>query len=147
MQLSPHFSLAEATRSATADAHELHNNPNDEQLANMLHTAFQMENVRRILGDNPIHVNSWFRSAEVNAAVGGVPNSAHAKGFAVDFTCDGYGDPLQVCRAIVATALPFDQLIYEYDTWVHIAFCNCPRPRRQVLTKRTGKNYMVGLPA
>ena len=78
----------------------------------------------------------------VNRAVGGARTSAHLRGHAVDFNCYGFGSPKAVCRAIAASDLAFDQLIEE-GTWCHLSFD--PRMRRQILTKREGGGYELGL--
>lgn len=147
MQLTDHFSLEEATASATADAHGINNQPpSDGILRNIQKTASQMELVRSLLGDHPIKVSSWFRCDEVNKLVGGVATSAHAKGLAVDFTCPDFGSILDVCQKLATSDIQFDQLIWEFGSWVHIGFCNCPQPRKQILTIHKGGNYINGLP-
>ena len=112
-------------------------------VANLRATAAQMEEVRRLLGDHVISVTSGYRCPELNRAVGGSRISAHLTGHAVDFNCYGFGEPLAVCRAIAEASVAFDQLIEE-GTWVHLSFE--PRLRRQVLTKRPGGGYGLGLP-
>lgn len=146
MQLSPHFTLQEALRSDAAIQRGLDNSPTPAHQKNIEYTAQMMERVRAVLGNKAIRVSSWYRNPEVNRIVGGVANSQHALGLAVDFTCPSFGDVLAVCVALRASDIPFDQLIWEYGRWVHIGFCNCPKPRRQVLTKREGKPYVNGLP-
>lgn len=138
-QLSTHFSLAEMTVTTTG----LNNSPNAQQLANLKATAQAMEAVRKLLGA-PITVNSAFRSAAVNRAVGGSPTSAHAHGFAVDFVCPKFGDPMTICKAIAASGIKFDQLIMEKNRWVHLGFG--PGSRQQVLSWWGGK-YLPGLVA
>ena len=145
MHLTKHFTLAEATRSDTAIKMGLSNAPSPDDLQTLTETAYQMERVRTLLGDQPIHVSSWYRNEQVNKAVGGVPNSAHRLGYAVDFTCPGYGDVTAVCRAIEASGIEFDQLIWEYGRWVHISFD--PRNRRQVLHIKQAGQYKLGLPS
>lgn len=137
--LSPHFTLAELTTTTTGIA----NNPNATELKRLTATAQAMEAVRKLLG-HPIRVNSGFRSAAVNRAVGGSPTSAHALGYAVDFICPAFGDPMAICRAIAASGIKFDQLIMEKNRWVHISFD--PRMRQQVLSWWGGA-YKSGLVA
>ncbi|KAA9018288.1 D-Ala-D-Ala carboxypeptidase family metallohydrolase [Sphingobium limneticum] len=136
-QLSKHFTLAEMTVTTSG----LANNPNPQQLARLTATAQAMEPVRALLAA-PIRVNSGFRSAAVNKAVGGKPTSAHAQGYAVDFVCPAFGDPMTICRAIVASGIKFDQLIMEKNRWVHLSFD--PRMRQQVLSWWGGP-YKSGL--
>lgn len=138
-QLSTHFTLAELTVTSTG----LPNNPNAQQLARLISTAQAMEAVRKLLG-HPVRVNSGFRSAAVNKAVGGSPTSAHSLGYAVDFVCPAFGNPMSICKAIVAARIKFDQLIMERGRWVHISFD--PRMRGQVLSWHGGK-YLPGLVA
>lgn len=145
MQLSQHFSLAEATRSDAARMLGIDNSPTIAQhRRNLEYTAQQMERVRRVLGNRPLIVSSWYRNPTVNRAVGGVSNSAHAQGLAVDFTARGLS-VLDACRALVASDIQFDQLIYEYHRWVHIGFSRTA-PRRQVLHILQGRGYAFGLP-
>lgn len=146
MKLSDHFTLAEFTRSDTAARLRLDNTPTSAHLANLKTTAARMEEVRRLLGGKPIRVTSAYRNPAVNRAVGGVSNSDHALGWAVDFTCAGFGDPLAICRAIAASEIQYDQLIHERKPsgawWVHISFH--PRMRRQNLTYN-GSAYRQGI--
>jgi putative chitinase len=137
-KLTEHFTLNEMTVTSTG----LDNQPTPAHLANLKVSAAGMEKVRAALG-KPILVNSAYRSAAVNRRVGGVPTSAHCQGYAVDFRVKGM-TPLEICRALVAAGIKFDQLIEENGRWVHLSFD--PRMRGQVLTMRNGK-YTAGLRA
>jgi zinc D-Ala-D-Ala carboxypeptidase len=138
-RLTAHFALEEL---AATQHREIDNRPPPEVVATLRTTAAQMERVRRLLGDRVISVSSGYRCPELNRAVGGARTSAHLTGHAVDFNCYGFGAPLDVCRAIAESTLSFDQLIEE-GTWIHLSFD--PRLRRQVLTKRPGGGYELGL--
>lgn len=154
--LSPNFRLSELTLSQAAVRHSVGNTPNPEQLENLRRTAAMLEQVRTLLGHLPIVISSGFRSAAVNALVGGSLKSAHLRGLAADFTCPAFGSPEQVSRAIAASGLAFDQLIHE-GTWVHLAASaptheghSAPTAcRRQVLTARFVPNaptrYLQGI--
>ncbi len=138
--VSKHFSLKEVTTTNTGINNSIH----EEDLPNIQFTAEQMEKVREVLGGYPIRVNSWYRNEQVNRLVGGVPDSAHRRGYAVDFTCAGFGDVTAVCKAIAASGLQYDQLIWEYGSWVHISFS--PRMRRQNLwIKSKAQGYQLGV--
>lgn len=141
--LSPNFSLEELTCSQTASRRGLDNTPPPEVLEHLKGTALRMEAVRDVLGDGPIVVSSGYRSPAVNAAVGGVANSAHCQGWAVDFICPAFGDPFAICKAVAASLIEFDQVIQE-GTWVHISFA--PSMRRQCLAK-VGDGYQPGIAA
>lgn len=134
--LSPHFTLAEMTATSHGP-----NVPPPEAVEHLQVTAAGMEQIRGLLGDRPIHVNSGYRSSAVNAAVGGVATSAHLTGYACDFVCPGFGTPLEICHVLATSPLKFDQLIQE-GTWVHVSFA--PTMRQEVLTK-DGGGYAQGL--
>lgn len=146
--LSPHFSVAEFTRSQTALRKGIDNDPPIDLLPNMRRLASVLESVRTLLG-NPIQITSGYRSPALNLAVGGSRTSAHCQGRAADFVCPGYGDPLDICQAIIGAGIGFDQLIYEGD-WVHLGIAPAGHPeRRQVLTARFlggHARYTLGLP-
>lgn len=140
-QLTAHFALEEL---ACTQHREFDNTPPPEVVGNLRLTAARLEQVRRALGERVISVSSGYRSRALNRAVGGARTSAHLTGHAVDFNCYGFGDPLAVCRVLAASDIAFYQLIEE-GSWVHISFD--PRLRRQVLTRRDGGGYGLGLEA
>jgi putative chitinase len=142
LQLSEHFSQAELTTTETG--HD--NAPNATELEVLRTLATFLEKVRTILGNKPLTVHSAFRSHRVNEAVGGVPNSAHRLGFAVDFVCPSFGSPFDVCRALDAAEkagkIKFDQLIQE-GGWIHIS--RDPQLRGQRLTLTGPGRYADGI--
>ncbi len=144
MQLSPNFSLEEATYSETAIRLGINNQPDDKQLENMITVARNMEIIRDLLGGKPIRINSWLRLPEVNVAVGGSARSSHMDGWAVDFTCPSYGDPYRVAKALKESQIQVDQVIHEFGRWVHISFA--PEMRNQFLTIFKPQNkYVSGI--
>lgn len=137
-QLSEHFSLEELT----ATAHRGIDNTAPPPVVEHLKTlAMALEGVRTLLG-GPLHINSGYRCPDLNKAVGGARNSAHMSGFAADFICPSFGDPLAICHAVVASPIHFDQIIQE-GTWCHLSFA--PAMRRSILTKAAGGGYRDGL--
>ena len=135
IMLSPHFSLAEFTISQTASRLGLPNTPSPDHFENLKRTAKVMELVRTILLNKPILISSGYRAPQLNEVVGGSKTSAHCYGLAADFTCPGYGDPRTVCKAIEPhlLALGADQLIYEFDSWVHLGLSE-GEPRHMAMT-------------
>ena len=93
-----------------------------------------LEEVKKVLGNKPIMVNSGFRSLQVNAAVGSKPTSQHCLGCAADIRVPGM-TPDEVVKAIMASDIEYDQLIREFDSWTHISVPNDPKalPKRQAL--------------
>lgn len=130
-QLTEHFSLEELTFSETAARLGIDNSPSLAVIRNLQELAEAMEDIRSVLGE-AIHVQSGYRSPQLNKAVGGAKTSAHLEGYACDFTCPGFGSPREVCEAIIGAMLPFDQLIWEFEAWVHYSIH--PQMRQQVLT-------------
>lgn len=130
-QLSRYFTLTEMTISETGARRGLSNKPTADALENLKRLTVTLDRIRAALG-HPVVITSGYRSPEVNAAVGGSKTSAHCKGLAADFTCPGYGTPLEVAKAIAAMGLEFDQLIHEFGTWVHLGLAD--KPRKQLLT-------------
>jgi zinc D-Ala-D-Ala carboxypeptidase len=122
-QLSEHFTLAEMTYSQTASRAGLKNIPTPEAHVHLQQLAATMEQVRSICCACPVTITSGYRSPEVNALVGGSTTSAHMSGLACDFIIPQYGTPLDVCHALelYLDVLGIDQLIHEYDDWVHLA--------------------------
>lgn len=144
MRLSPHFTLAELTRSDTAAARGIDNAPGSEHLANLQRLAATLEQVRALLGQ-PMLISSGYRSPALNRAVGGSSTSDHSNGLAADFTSPRFGAVRQVCEAIQASGIAFDQLIYEQGNteWVHLGIGT--RMRRQVLSWSQRRGYVPGI--
>lgn len=142
MFITPHFTLAEMTVSQIAAREGLDNKPGPQALANLDLLCQALEGVRELCRA-PVLISSGFRSQAVNQRVGGARNSAHLSGLAADFTVVEI-EPREVVQRILASDLVFDQLILEYDSWVHLAVA-AQTPRREVLTARRGMGYLPGL--
>lgn len=142
MNLSPHFTLAEMTVSDTAARHGLNNEPPESVMPALMKTALGLEAVRIRLGCAPIIVTSGYRSAAVNAAVGGQRNSQHILGEAADFIAPRFGAPWDVGIALRDGGIEYDQLIVEFGRWVHISFSKNPR-HMALQIDRNGTRPMV----
>jgi hypothetical protein len=131
MNLSPHFTLEELTHT---DHREFDNTPNDSEKNNLKRLAEFLEQVRAILGEKPIMVNSAFRCKQVNDAVGSKDTSQHRLGCAADIRVPGM-TPDEVVKAVIASGIGYDQIIREFDRWTHISVPNSitESPRRQAL--------------
>ena len=132
---SPNFSMDELTHSDTAARHGIDNTPNDNEKENLYKLAMEMEDVRKLLNNKPIFCSSGFRCVELNTLIGSKKTSSHVRGLACDFTARGYGNPNDIVSAIVNSDINYDQLILEYDSWVHISFCEDKEvPRKEALS-------------
>ncbi|MHA7114745.1 D-Ala-D-Ala carboxypeptidase family metallohydrolase [Pseudomonas promysalinigenes] len=142
MFITPHFTLREMTVSQTAARGGLDNTPTPEAMSNLRLLCQALEQVRALFG-RPVIISSGYRSPEVNGRVGGVRNSQHITGLAADFTIFDV-DNREVVRRVSESGVAFDQLILEFDSWVHLSVSQAA-PRRQVLTIRKGTGYLQGL--
>ena len=131
MNLTDHFTLEELTHT---DHRELDNTPNDAELENLKRLAEFLEDLKVVLGGKPIMVNSAFRSKAINDAVGSKDTSQHRIGCAADIRVPSM-TPDEVVRAVIASGLPYDQIIREFDRWTHVSIPNTPeaKPRKQAL--------------
>jgi hypothetical protein len=129
--LTKNFTLEELTHT---DHRELSNEPNESETANLQRLAEFLELVKELLGGKPIMVNSAFRSKAVNDAVGSKDSSQHRIGAAADIRVPSM-TPDEVVKAVIASDLPFDQVIREFDRWTHISVVSHPsdKPRKQAL--------------
>lgn len=133
MKLSPNFSLQELTFSQVASRRKLDNTPSEKVKDNLERLAFFLEQVRKLF-NKPLLISSGYRSREVNEAIGGSKTSQHCEGCAADFNVKGIS-PSAVVRTIVDNNIPYDQVILEFDSWVHISIPNIKgnSPRKQAL--------------
>jgi len=154
VHLTNNFTLEELTKSETALRFDLDNEPNDEQLANLVALCeCVLQPVRDHFGKG-VKVNSGLRTPEVNAKVGGSKTSDHCKGMAADIEIPGVANA-ELAQWITDN-LEFRQVILEFYTpgipdsgWVHVSY-NSGDNKKQVLTatKQNGKTvYLTGLVA
>lgn len=143
-QLTPNFTLEELT---ITNHREFDNTPTTHEKCivdgvptsvnayeNLPRLANFLEQVKALLGGKPIMVNSGFRSRDVNTAVGSKDTSDHRRGCAADIRVPGM-TPDQVTKAIIASSLPFQQVIREFDAWTHVSIptSDSDVPKRQAL--------------
>ena len=121
------FKLSELIHSDTAVKHNINNMPDINSLDNMLNLiVFCLQPIRDKIG-KPMIVTSGFRNSEVNKLVGGAvdihgnPKSQHCKGQAVDFVIKDM-TVTQAINFIKKSGIEYDQLINEYNRWVHISY-------------------------
>jgi putative chitinase len=141
MNLSLHFTLEELT---FTDHREFDNTPNDQELENLKRLSLFLEEVKKLLGGKAIMVNSAFRSAEVNRAVGSTDKSQHRLGCACDFRVPNM-TPDEVVKAIINSDLQYDQCIREFDRWIHVSIPNIenakPRKMALIIDKQGTRTY------
>ena len=144
MNLSPNFALDELTASETAARHGIDNTPDQATIQNLTRLANALQEVRTLLGNKVIIISSGYRSPELNQKVGGSATSDHCKGLAADFICPSYGTPDEIVRVVMASAIPFKQVIREFDKWVHFSIPEegeAPRKQALIIDKQGTRNY------
>tara|TARA_R100001082_G_scaffold99467_1_gene68230 strand:+ start:465 stop:920 length:456 start_codon:yes stop_codon:yes gene_type:complete len=125
--ISKHISDREGVYSITATRLGINNKPNAEQLNNMKTLAKEIFEPLRIYTNGPIKINSFFRSPELNKAIGGSTKSQHCKGQAIDLD-DTFGHLTNAeMYNYIKENLNFDQLIWEFGDednpdWVHVSY-------------------------
>ena len=136
--ISKHISYREGTFSVTAKRLGLENEPNEKQLENMKLLAEKIfEPLREYVG-KPIKINSFFRSPELNRAIGGSSKSQHCKGQAIDID-DTYGNMKNYgMYNFIKENLDFDQMIWEFGDdenpdWVHVSYVSEEENRNRCL--------------
>jgi zinc D-Ala-D-Ala carboxypeptidase len=140
MRLSENFTMAEFTKSQTAERKGIDNTPQGEHLE-AAKALFEnvVQKVRENFGVTVI--NSGYRSPDLNEAVGGSSRSQHCKGEAADIECPGTPNA-DVANWIVDN-LDFDQVILEFYTpgipdsgWVHVSYKADGSNRKSILTAK-----------
>jgi len=128
-----HFTLSELIKSDTANRLKIDNMPRGYEYISLTRLVLNtLEPLRELCG-HPIQITSGFRCEALNKAVGGVPNSQHIKGEAVDITA-GSIEANKRMFELAVDYVPFDQIILEQGgKWVHISYKNRAENRNQVL--------------
>ena len=147
-KLSKHISMREATESYTAKRLGINNIPSGYQLTNMAGVAENIFEPLREWAGGPIKINSFFRSPELNKAIGGSSKSQHCEGRAIDID-DVYGYKTNAeMYAWIKENLDFDQMIWEFGTdknpdWVHVSYVSSDENRRRCLKAERAKGKTV----
>ncbi len=127
MNISEHISMKEALRSNTAKRLGINNMPDNDTLINMQITAQHIFEPLRNHFNEPIYISSFYRSPELNKAIGGSTSSQHCIGEAIDID-DVYSKASNVdFFNYIKNRLEFDQLIWEFGddenpSWVHASY-------------------------
>jgi len=146
MSISKHISYKEGVYSRTAQRLDINNEPNDEQMKNMCLVAEEVFEPLRMWVGGPIKINSFFRSPELNKAIGGSTKSQHCHGQAIDLD-DTFGRATNAeMYEFIKNHLDFDQMIWEFGNkdnpdWVHVSYVSEDKNRNRCLQayKENGK--------
>ena len=136
--ISKHISNKESVYSRTATCLAIDNKPNEKQLQNMVTVAEEIFEPLRMWVGGPIKINSFFRSPELNKAIGGSTKSQHCHGQAIDID-DTFGRATNAeMFNFIKENLDFDQMIWEFGdnenpNWVHVSYVSPTENRRRCL--------------
>ena len=139
MRLSKNFTLRELIRSNTAERMGIDNVPKDEEvIENLRNLCLEVLQPLRDYVGAPVHINSGYRSPELNRAVGGVKNSQHCRGEACDIRI---ASPKQgrEWAAWIEDNCRFDQMLLERNknggVWLHVSCKRDAEANRQVFSR------------
>lgn len=145
MKLTRHFNLGEFTQSQTATRMGMDIEPPPEVVQSLKALCVNILEPLRLDLRRSMFITSGYRPAWLNEKIGGAPNSQHIKGEAADFVA-AWHTPRQICKRILLLELPFDQLILEFDRWVHVSYRDAPRRQAMTATKVGGTTrYQEGI--
>jgi len=136
--ISKHISYKEAVYSRTAQRRDIYNHPENDQADNMRLIAEQVFEPLRSWVGGPIKINSFFRSPELNTAIGGSTKSQHCHGQAIDLD-DTFGRATNAeMYEFIKENLDFDQMIWEFGDddnpdWVHVSYVSEDKNRNRCL--------------
>ena len=133
VRLSPNFTLGELCKTSAKTADR--NIPSHVHIENLKRLCGWLEELRRRWnniygdGDDPIVINSAYRSEAVNKAVGGVKGSNHLTGCAADIRVAGIEQLIRYATILLDISdlnnEDFDELLLERSPkgsyWLHFA--------------------------
>lgn len=152
-RISEHVSYREGVKSNTATRLNIKNTPHSYALSNMSAVAIHLFEPLRRWVKGPIKINSFYRSEDLNKAIGGSSRSMHCQGRAIDID-DTFGHKSNAeMFYYLKDHLNFDKIIWEFGDdnnpdWVHLSFISFNENRGRALKayrvkgKTKYKNYV-----
>lgn len=131
------FKMSELIYSKTALKNQIYNMPRLDELDNLLELIINVLQPIREQFESEVVINSGYRNQKLNTLVKGAKNSQHLKGQAADFTVKNHS--IEEVINWVKENLVFDQLINEYDKWIHVSYNSRGINRKEVLYLKTKK--------
>ena len=125
--ISKHISDKESMYSRTALRRGIDNTPTEDHKINMVELAENIFEPLRMYVGGPIKINSFYRSPELNKAIGGSSKSQHCNGQAIDID-DTFGRMTNAeMYRFIKDHLDFDQMIWEFGSdsnpdWIHVSY-------------------------
>jgi len=142
MKLAKNFSLAELTKSQTAERMGIENNPNEDETENLRILCERVLQPVRDHFNHTVTISSGFRNIILSQKIGSSAKSQHCAGEAADFEI--FGTPNNEVADWIKENLMFDQLILEFFTpgqpnsgWVHVSY------KKEINSNR--KEYLMAI--
>ncbi|WP_439585684.1 D-Ala-D-Ala carboxypeptidase family metallohydrolase [Dyadobacter bucti] len=121
--LTSHFTLEELLTSQTAIRfrYDEQFSPSEQVVSHLIALCENILEPLRVALKQPIRVSSGYRCRRVNVKIGGAKKSQHLDGEAADIQVLSM-EVEDLLQFIKASDLPYDQLIQEFDSWIHVSF-------------------------
>ena len=136
MKTPVYFDLQELLTSSVARQRSIENLPSWEIIENLNELALFLDGIRAAWGSG-IRITSGYRNEKLNIAVGGVLNSVHRLGYAVDMVpVNGKFDAFVEFLKKYLKDKGYDQCIIEKSgksKWVHLALYSPTGRQRKML--------------
>ena len=136
-RITKNFTLEELTASQTAKKLGIRNTPTQQHVVNLCAITHKILQPLRDWWGEEVKIGSGYRCPKLNTVVGGVKNSQHMLGQAVDLCIDGDKAKGREWAKWIMDNCDFDQLIWEHNAkgsyWVHVSYRNDGQNRRQFI--------------
>ena len=150
-KLSQFFTWDEVEHSAYAQSHGINNSlPESLRQNAWMFANYILDPIRQSM-NRTIYVNSWYRSPQLNAAIGGADHSDHMNALAadIDLKTGNDNDNAQIIATALELNLPFDKII-AYDnpgkpSRVHISYRAGSIPRKKIMYYINGQYHVMSL--
>jgi len=138
IQLSAHFSYLELVTTEHREYIEINANDGMKYIENMRRLCNEvLEPIIALLGEEP-RISSCFRSPALNTVIGGSKTSQHMEAGAADQL---FKMPLKTAfNKIMASKIPYSQLIYEFGRWIHIGIID-----KKMHPGKVGQNLVASM--
>ena len=127
MRLTDNFTLAELTKSQTAERHNIDNTPEPQHIDSLQKLCVNVLQPVRNYFDKPVVISSGYRTPELSKKIGSSSRSQHCKGQAADIEIPGLSN--KQLADYIFESLSFDQVILEFHNpeeinsgWVHVSY-------------------------
>ena len=141
MRLSDNFTLAELTKSQTAERCNIDNTPDKEHIENLQKLCDNVLQPVRDYFQKPVTISSGYRSPELSQKIGSSSRSQHCKGEAADFEVPGVSN--KELADFIDENLDYDQVILEFHNpdeinsgWVHASHVGETNRREYLLAEK-----------